>query len=145
MSICHVTCYVHPLLSQTCVRCSAHGCSFVRLHFTIWYLYTWESVLCDLTCHLLSLCRTISECRLNLNDGEGFCKTLWEEGHADINAWPGCSRQNKYPFTACRVCSDCVATKVGRFVSIKLHLVTYSRTTCVCCSPGYQDSIITGG
>ena len=44
-----------------------------------------------------------------------------------------------------RVCSDCVATKVAQFVSSKPHLVTYSRTTCVCCSPGYQESITTGG
>ena len=40
-------------------------------------------------------------CCLNHKDGEGLGEAVWEEGHADINAWLGCSWQDKYPSPLC--------------------------------------------
>ena len=109
------------LHAHVTVSCSE---SFLPWKFpTIWYLMSQESAyellpyqsstilwwLCDWNTrhNNLRFLRVIDVIFFPLQDhkdGEGFCKALWEEGHAYINAWSGCSRQNKYPSSKHVVC-----------------------------------------
>ena len=94
-----IACMVLEIINQMSTKIQSYSVEHCTCdcHTFLYQPMLVECVLCDLICHLLSPCRTISVCSLNHKDGEGFCKALWEEGHAYINAWPGCSRQNKYP------------------------------------------------